>query len=939
MAKITDSLLSWFGSRYNSKQMSLAVPGGNTANTGGMVFIECINNSAVPAGGIYLFTDGTNVRYATSRPSNTNTGGDALTTATGGANTALSNLAAVAISLDLAPGSENAIDAGTDAKPLRSAYVRTSLIFDQATRNLTLTASEPATLARTVNFDDPGANVSVAYLTTSQALTTKTYNGLTVACASANQFILSSGTSSITMTEGNTDILLAAGAQIDIAGSKTLHLDTDLTVNTVAVTLNQALATTSSPTFVTITGTTFTDGTATLTAGALSGVTTIGTTGAITCRGITNTIAAINSTLAINIGADNVNLTLGTAGAASSRIYYDGDDLILWDSKVGAYTLQQLATGSTLNPSVTGNLTILDGNFTWGNAATDETAVWTLAATTVDGIQIASSNTSADVVQITANATAAGNLLHLISVDATMTTGAYIRCYDGGAEDFAVRRYGATTIAGSASGTAALTLTTGDVQITSGDIDVDNGMITVDTVQDITSYVKKTLSGAAVAVFQIDNLHTTGTATCLLINQDSTGSAKCLDITHDGDLAAITITAGAARTGDVITITMANQLAQKAINITGAATSANNAGIIDVTVTGATAGALFYGKQSSGIPATTSHIFWGTSQGVLAGATLGAAAYFEEIGTVQAGSYALYATSTANNGALINTSSVDMYALHLTGPAAHIQSILYVDGATGTGWDGAAGVGMVQINSDTTNTFLNATTSLLLINSLGTTAASQLGVDLRIVDVTTAGAGTSYAAYISTTNNYGLYVGTGAVGGGNLVLAGIAAQTAPMITLTGDTGTGWTGAATTGLIDISCDGATASATASMVNIKVGAGTPTDQTAGIALRIVDTTAASATPLTTYSVYIASTNCEALKVDSGLSVFDEGICTQVAVTDVSNPPTNANMITAFGAVATKTTGFLGFIDDAGTGTKLYLCAMVNGKYWQVELTAGA
>lgn len=114
MAKISDTDLVWFGDSTNKDQMTLGIPGGPTANSGGLIFLECIDSSGDPSDGIYLFTDGTSLRYATSDPSNTNTGGSALdnTTIGAAANKALSNLASVAIAADVSPGVDSTYDLG-----------------------------------------------------------------------------------------------------------------------------------------------------------------------------------------------------------------------------------------------------------------------------------------------------------------------------------------------------------------------------------------------------------------------------------------------------------------------------------------------------------------------------------------------------------------------------------------------------------------------------------------------------------------------------------------------------------------------------------------------------------------------------------------------------------------------------------------------------------
>jgi len=69
--------VSPLGSAHNTKQLKLGIPGGPTANTGGVLFIETIDSSGDPSYGGWLHTDGTYPRWTTgaSAPSNTNTGG------------------------------------------------------------------------------------------------------------------------------------------------------------------------------------------------------------------------------------------------------------------------------------------------------------------------------------------------------------------------------------------------------------------------------------------------------------------------------------------------------------------------------------------------------------------------------------------------------------------------------------------------------------------------------------------------------------------------------------------------------------------------------------------------------------------------------------------------------------------------------------------------
>ena len=106
---------------------------------------------------------------------------------------------------------------------------------------------------------------------------------------------------------------------------------------------------------------------------------------------------------------------------------------------------------------VTGTSAILNE---FASAAGDETVI---AKVTASGALAAGK-----ALQISVAAMTTGTALHINATEATITSGKYIDCYDGAASDFSVSKYGATVIAGNAVGTAALTITAGDVVITDG---------------------------------------------------------------------------------------------------------------------------------------------------------------------------------------------------------------------------------------------------------------------------------------------------------------------------------------------------------------------------------------------------------------------------------------------------------------------------------------
>ncbi|MCI0561487.1 MAG: hypothetical protein MN733_23615, partial [Nitrososphaera sp.] len=78
--------------------------------------------------------------------------------------------------------------------------------------------------------------------------------------------------------------------------------------------------------------------------------------------------------------------------------------------------------------------------------------------------------------------------------------------------------------------------------------------------------------------------------------------------------------------------------------------------------------------------------------------------------------------------------------------------------------------------------------------------------------------------------------------------------------------------------------------------------------------------SGPPIAAGSVTI--TNPYALWVDSGISRFDGGIRTAYSTANVSTPPTDAELDSAFGDPTTVGSGFVGVLDDADAGLSVYL-----------------
>ena len=282
-----------------------------------------------------------------------------------------------------------------------------------------------------------------------------------------------------------------------------------------------------------------------------------------------------------------------TAATATQTLALNGDGV--GGVNIGSVSTGDITLGADVVISDGKNVTIGEGTLTIDNDATagtgeDALVITSSATTTNSAIDVTSANTTSQAVRIVATATSSGDVLYLGATEATLAGGGnYIQAWDGGATDWKVGRYGATTIAGNAS-TDVLTITAGDIQVTNGDIDLDNGQLMVDTSQDLSNNISRNFAGAGTAaVLVVNDDNTSSTNIALDVNQDGTAASTGVRIVHDGDGAALDITAGAARTGNVIDIAMANQVAQNGILIDGTWTGASDIGMINLNPSGSIA--------------------------------------------------------------------------------------------------------------------------------------------------------------------------------------------------------------------------------------------------------------------------------------------------------------------------------------------------------------
>jgi len=265
-------------------------------------------------------------------------------------------------------------------------------------------------------------------------------------------------------------------------------------------------------------------------------------------------------------GANDIRI--GTSTGANISIIPNGGTV----SITGIAAISGAATvGGTL--AVTGAATFsstISGTFTGTLSATTWTASPVITSTEVTGA----------AMTLNANSITTGNAL-LINVGAGLS-GKMLNLKNATVSKFSVGADGATIIAGTAIGTAALTLTAGDVVVTSGTVTLTAGGLTV-------SDGETTLTITSAADLLNLNPHAGAAAIDLTIPGSGNLASGYIDI--DGSTGSgimISCAVSGAYTGTFLDLNMTNAVGAKAINLTGAGTrTAALIAITDVPTTSA----------------------------------------------------------------------------------------------------------------------------------------------------------------------------------------------------------------------------------------------------------------------------------------------------------------------------------------------------------------
>ena len=235
--------------------------------------------------------------------------------------------------------------------------------------------SETLDIAGGTGISTAGSGNTLTVTLDDTAVTANSYGGSTaipVLTIDAQGRITAASTASIstswTLTGDSGSQTVAGGDTVDIAGGTNITTVASAT-DTLTINLDASPSVTAITASGAVTGGSLTDGTATLTGGALSGVTTMAATdltlaGNLTVNGTTVTNSATNTTIEdqlIELGTGNSGSASGDAGIIIER----GDDnnvFIGWDESADQV---QLAT-TTATGASSGDLTLTDANLKAG---------------------------------------------------------------------------------------------------------------------------------------------------------------------------------------------------------------------------------------------------------------------------------------------------------------------------------------------------------------------------------------------------------------------------------------------------------------------------------------------------------------------------------------------------------------------------------------------
>ena len=490
----------------------------------------------------------------------------------------------------------------------------------------------------------------------------------------------------------------------------------------------------------------------------------IQTTGDITCAGtVTGATIAQDAIIAVTA---NTNLDLdGSLVTGGVDIGTVGGTGAITMGGVGHSTSVELpasvdltmAQGDlSITDTANGDLVTLVNNTVTTNDIIDISA--TGVRTAGGAIKIVDGATAGDVIVITANSQTTGSGFSYTNTGAALTgaaidlaitdgagfTGDYFRCFDGAAEDFTIERYGETTIAGTATGTAALTLNAGDITVTSGDVDIVLGEITVNSTIDSQNVIARNIDTTTGPLLQLTNTNVNDDDSVLELVNNITGSAEItLEMSTaaagamvDGTMTnaaadGIALTPPASYTGQLITSALGAWLG-----------TTGEGGVIDVVTTAAATQEVGQGVRLN---------YLGT--GVAGTAVQGKGLHVHANAGAKAGESLVYLDTLFNDAIHINNAGVSADGIKFDVPNAYVGQGFVADLGEHVG---TVTQGFIDLTTDSAAT--DVAGMALRINlqdtAVDTTAISGKGIYAKEVSAYKLG---TFLTHFESTSNGSIY--------------------------------------------------------------------------------------------------------------------------------------------------------------------------------------
>lgn len=363
-------------------------------------------------------------------------------------------------------------------------------------------------------------------------------------------------------------------------------------------------------------------------------------------------IVGQNGSVAIALNLDVTGtLTAGvfetdavTASTTDGTLLLNGDGA--GGVNIGTTSNGNVTLGDDVVVSDTFDVLIGEGKLTIDDDQNESALIITSDATTAAVIDVDAATTTGNVLDITADALAAGGAMVNLDSDGIGAGAFYLKCYDGSANDLTISANGVTEITGAAS-TDIITITAGDIQLTAGDIDVDEGIITVDVTTDQTSYFKRNQGVTTGPVVEIEETAAAADNAVLLIDQNATAAAS-YGIEVDSAGGTCILVKPEATTGDGIEFSVPDSYTGQLIKVADTLVGTNGEGVIDI--------------KTTANMATGAHLVrLDADTGTLAGATNGFILDIDDDSGAQATSYAMCINS-ANNEALYVQTGIAKFA-------------------------------------------------------------------------------------------------------------------------------------------------------------------------------------------------------------------------------------------------------------------------------------